>query len=92
MLVDEQPHQFRDGDRRMRVVQLGGPVRIKLVEPLAAGEMQANHVLQRAGDEEVLLRQPQPFADLGLVVRIEHLGEWFPTRPSRRRRGSNRRR
>ena len=38
-------------------------------------QMQANHVLQRAGDEEVLLRQPQSLAGLRLVVRIEHLGD-----------------
>ena len=39
--------------------------------------MQADHVLERAGDEEILLRQPQSLARLGLVVRIEHLGDGF---------------
>ena len=77
VLVDEQPHQLRDGNRRVGVVELSGPVRIELVEPLAAAQMQTHHVLQRARDEEVLLRQPQPFAGLGLVVRIQHLGDGF---------------
>ena len=39
--------------------------------------MEADHVLQRAGDEEELLLQAQPLAGLGLVVRIEHLGDRF---------------
>ena len=39
--------------------------------------MQSDHVLQRAGDEEVLLRQPQLLAGFRLVVRIEHLGDGF---------------
>ena len=39
--------------------------------------MQADHVLQRAGDEEILLRQPQSLARFGLVIRIEHFGDGF---------------
>ena len=45
------------------------------LDRLALGIEQAQHVLQRAGHEEVLLREAQPLADLRLVVRVEHLGE-----------------
>ena len=58
VLVDQQAHQLGDGDGRMRVVQLRSPMRIEVRESLAAHQVQANHVLQRAGDEEVLLLQP----------------------------------
>ena len=47
------------------------------IEPCAAREMQADHVLQRTRDEEELLLQAQPLARLGLVVGIEHLGDRF---------------
>ncbi len=77
VLVDEQPHQLGDGDRRMRVVELHRPVAIELVQPLAAHQVQADHVLQRAGDEEELLHQTELLADLGLVVRVEDLGDGF---------------
>lgn len=33
------------------------------------------HVLQRAGHEEVLLEEPQALARLRLVVRVQHLGD-----------------
>ena len=39
--------------------------------------LEPDHVLQRARDEEVLLRQPQLLAGVRLVVRIEHLGDRF---------------
>ena len=37
--------------------------------------MMCSDVLQRARHEEVLLQQAQPLADLGLVVRVQHLGD-----------------
>jgi hypothetical protein len=56
----------------VRVVQLRGPVRIELVEGLAPHQVQTDHVLEGAGDEEELLREPQFLSCFGLVVRIEH--------------------
>ena len=75
VLVHQQPHQFGHRDRRMGVVQLRGEQVREAGERLALDVEQAQHVLQRAGDEEVLLRQPQALADLRLVVRIEHLAQ-----------------
>src|SRR6516225_11760054 len=60
----------------MRVVELyremlrkrtGGKVREVLQD--------VEDVLQRAGDEEVLLQQAKLLADLGFVVGIQHLGD-----------------
>jgi hypothetical protein len=76
VLVDQQAHQLGDGDRRVRVVELD---RELLVEALSGrllpAQVDAQHVLQRAGDEEVLLLEPQLLALDLLVVRVEHLGE-----------------
>ncbi len=77
VFVDEQPHQFRNRDRRVRVVQLRGPGRVKLVERLPTHQVQADHVLEGARHEEVLLRETQRLADVRLVVRIEHLRDRF---------------
>ena len=72
VLVHQQPHQFDNGDRRMRVIQLNGPARRELLEAAAAVEVQPNHVLERARDEEELLAESELLSDLGLVVRIQH--------------------
>ena len=74
-LVHQQPHQLGDRDRGMGVVELRREHVGEALDRLALEVEQAQHVLQRAGHEEVLLRQPQALADLRLVVRVEHLGE-----------------
>ena len=91
MLVDQQAHQLGDGDRRMRVVQLHGELLVEALQRNLLPAHDAQHVLQRAGDEEVLLLQPQLLALDRLVVRIEHLGDVLrddllvaPRRSSRR--------
>ena len=80
VVVHEKAHQLGDRDRRMRVVELNGPVLRELVEPLAPHQVQPDHVLQRAGDEEILLRQTQALSRIGLVVRIQNLGDGFRNR------------
>ncbi|OQB89404.1 MAG: hypothetical protein BWX86_02467 [Verrucomicrobia bacterium ADurb.Bin122] len=59
----------------MRVVELHGHLVGKVV-PRVGGTfaVAADDVVQRAGDEEVLLHQAQLFAVFGLIVRIKHLG------------------
>jgi hypothetical protein len=56
-LVEQDAHQLRHGERGMGVVELNGglfrqrvPVAVPLAEP-------ANNVGDRAGDQEILLRQ-----------------------------------
>ena len=58
-LVEQDAHQFRDGESRMRVVELNGgflrqrpPVLVRLAEP-------ANEIGERTGDEEIFLDQTE---------------------------------
>ena len=74
-IIHQQAHQFGDGDRRMGVIQLD---REFFVEALGRNFLHADdaqHVLQRAGHEEVLLFEPQLLALHLLVVRVQHLGQ-----------------
>ena len=75
LLVDEDVHQLRDRDVRVRVVQLdaGG---LREVLPRARGLLEAaDDVLDGRGREEVLLLQPQ-LLPLGRVrVRVQHLAD-----------------
>ena len=71
-VVDQQTHQFRHGDGGVGVVeqrgQCGSPPQAALIEA-------AQHVLQGAAHEEVLLLQAQPTSFIGAVVGVKHLGE-----------------
>ena len=78
-VVEQQPHQFRHGNRRVGVVQLYSPMIRELADRDAAHVEAADHVLQRAAHKEVLLLQPQLAALIGAIVGIEHLGEGFRT-------------
>ena len=46
MLVDEEPHQLRDGDCRMRVVQLSRELLVESLERVAGAQVQPQHVLE----------------------------------------------
>ena len=62
MLVHEQAHQLRDGDRRVRVVELHGPFFVEGRGRAAEQRVDAQHVLQRAAREKELLLEPQHLA------------------------------
>ena len=70
MKVDQKPQQFGDRETWMGVVELhrddGG--RMRIARPR---QVPLDHVLQRSGDEEIFLPQPQFPARGGLVIRIE---------------------
>ena len=75
MLVNQEPHQFGDGDRGMRVIELHGELVRKLIPghtSLLAKD--AEHVLQGAGGKKILLLQAQLFALGRVIIRIEDLG------------------
>ena len=73
LLVDEDAHELDDRDRRMRVVELHGDLGGEIVPRVSAGaQVPADDVPQRARDEEILLHEPQLFAVLRLVVRVEN--------------------
>ena len=77
MHVHQQPHQFRNRHHRVRVVQLDHGLVRKLV-PVAVLEAEAaENVIQRTGDEEVLLLEPQFPALRRTVVGIQHLADVF---------------
>ena len=77
-LVDQQPHELGDADRRVGVVELQSESLRKLPDPGVREVVHdVQHVLQRAGHEEVLLQQAQSLAGLWLVVGVENLGDGF---------------
>ena len=76
ILVDEDAQQFGDRNRRVGVVELHSDLGIEVGPGVTIeAEVAADDVAQRAGHEEVLLDEAQFFAVLGLVVRVQHLGD-----------------
>ena len=71
VLVDQQPHQLGDRERRVRVVQLDRDRVGQRIEAAAFGEVLREHVLQARADEEVLLLEAQFLALRRGVVRVE---------------------
>ncbi len=68
----QQAHQFRPGNRRMRIVQLDRHLRRQSAQIGMFAIEPAQDVAQRGGREEVFLLQPQFLALLGRVIRIQH--------------------
>ncbi len=77
VLVDQLPHQFGDGDGRVGVVQLDAEHFMEAFQRQALAFAQAQHVLDRAGHEEILLLQAQLLALHLLVVGVEDFGNVF---------------
>ena len=77
VLIHEQPHQLRDGDRRMRVVELHGPLFVEGRGRPAEQRVDAQHVLERATREKELLLEPEFLAAMRRVVGVEHFGDRF---------------
>ena len=57
--VDQDAHQLGDGDARMRVVELDRGAVGQEMDVAVGAQMPAHEVLQRGGDEEIFLPQPQ---------------------------------
>ena len=72
--IQQNAHQFRDGDRRMRVIQLDRRLLGQGGDMAEGADMPAHEVLQRGRDEEILLPQPQFLAGRRRIGRIQHLG------------------
>ena len=75
--VDQETHQFGDADGGMSVVELDRAALMKDLDGVTVEEVAADHVLQGAGGEEVLLLQAKLFAVDVFVVGIEDLGDVF---------------
>ena len=75
MIIDEQAHQFRDRNRRVRVIELDR-VEIREFGPIAVIGKEATHdILQRATHEEILLHKTELLTIFRRVIRIQHLGD-----------------
>ena len=75
-VVDQQPHELSHRDRGVGVIELQGEPLGEFPDPRFGQVVHdVQHVLQRAGHEEVLLEQTQPLARLRLVVGVQHLGD-----------------
>ena len=72
-LVDEEPHEFRDRQGGVRIVDVNG----HFISQLAKVRLQffetAQDALNAGGNEEIFLNKPQTAAFVGAVVRIEEL-------------------
>ena len=75
VLVHEQPHELRHGNGGMGVVELHRPRAGEGIQQISGKKMDADHVFQRTGDEEVLLGESEFLSLIGLVVGVEDLGD-----------------
>ena len=84
-VVEQDSHQLGDGDRRMGIVELdGGPFGKRAPVGVAAAES-SDQIRQRAGDEKVLLHEPQLLPLGRRVVGIEDPCERFSRKRLRQR-------
>ena len=76
-VVEQNPHQLGNGHRRVRVVELDGDFLGKRAPVGVAAPEAAHEIGQRAGDQEILLQEPQPLASCCGVVGIQHARQRF---------------
>ena len=72
VLVQQQAHEFGNGQHRMRVVELDRVVLAEVAQVLSVvSDVGVDHRLQRRRNEEVLLAHAQDLALVGRVVRVK---------------------
>ena len=71
--IDQQTHQLRDDDRRVRIVELDRTLVGQVAHLVVLSDMPVQHVLQRGRGEEILLTQPQLLARRRLVAGVQNL-------------------
>ena len=72
VLVDEQPHQLRNRDRRMRVVELDRDVIGQRRQVAVLLKVPPQEVLERRRREKDLLPESQLVSGGGVVARVQH--------------------
>src|SRR5260370_1242562 len=77
LIVEQNSHQLRNGQSRMRIVELNGDLLGKRGPFRAAAPKAAHQIRQRAGHQEVLLHKAQSLPHAGRVIRIENSGKRF---------------
>ncbi len=73
MLIDKEPHELRHGNGGVCVVQLCCKFFINCIWRIPCKPVNAYHILQRAGDKEILLRKPELLANSRFIIGIEDL-------------------
>ena len=73
LFVHEQPHEFRNRDAGMGVVELNGDKIGQIGEGTVQFAVAAQNIVQRGGHKEVLLFEPQLLAPLFFVARVKYL-------------------
>ena len=72
VLVDQKSHELRDSDYRVCIVELDRVVLSEIVEIVTMILLvSVDDVLQRCGNEEVLLSYTEYLSVVGSIVRIE---------------------
>ena len=75
--IDQHTHQLGNGNRGVRVVHLDRGVIGQRIQGFMHVQMASQQILQRRGDEEVLLAQAQFLTGFGAVVGVQHTGNTF---------------
>ena len=75
VVVDENAHELRHGDGRVRVVELDRHLLCQRMHLAILLHVAADDVLQRGGGEEILLPEPKLLPGGGRVGGIEHAGD-----------------
>ena len=75
MQVDQDAHQFGDGEARMGVVELHRGLLREDAQLAVGGKMPLDQILQRGRDEEIFLAQPQFAARGAFIVGIEEFAD-----------------
>ena len=68
-MIDQDAHQLGDRDARMGVVELDRRAHRQEMQVAVGAQMPLHQVLQRGGDEEIFLPQPQFAAGRRVVAR-----------------------
>ena len=77
LLIQQQAHQLGSGEGGVGIVELDGHLVGEGMDFVAVGPEAAQDVVERAGDEEVLLLEAQVAPLLNVVVGVQHLGDVF---------------
>ena len=81
VFIHQQPHQLRDDDRRVGVIELDGAFVGQVVQLAVLADVSVQQVLQRGRREEILLPQPQFLARRRFVAGVEDLRYGIRPRP-----------
>ena len=74
-LVHEDPHQLRNHQSRMGVIDLNDVFLMEVLQGAIGLQMLGDNGLHRGRNEEILLLQPQGLSLVVVILRVEDLGD-----------------